>query len=264
LNTTLKADYVSGAARNTGWVFGVATLDNYLFVAVCGSCRVEIYDRDIPEFKRRLFVPGLLQANDIASCTVFNCVYIADCNNTVYRFDNDNFNIKDWSVSAIFSGMSVTPAGNVVFAMSNTATLKEFSTHGELLREIKLNLPDMLTPMHAIQQTNGQIIVSTGKKNDLETFVCLVDQDGSIAKVSLAGLVKNPSKLAVEEDGFIFVQDGDRVILLDPNLKFVRVLLSKEQQPYIQDVKFMSWDAEYDRLYIAHRSSVSVFDLNAL
>jgi len=65
----------------------------------------------------------------------------------------------------------------VIVTCADVCKIKEFSSDGDLLRE--LTLPDdLINPHHAIQTHNGQFIVCHGYHNDPRHRVCVVSADG--------------------------------------------------------------------------------------
>ena len=112
----------------------------------------------------------------------------------------------------------------------NVRKIKEFSTDGQLLRE--LTLPeDVVSPWHSIQLSSGEFIVCHGKDNDPVHRVCLIDSDGSVVR-SFSGPAGSdsqrmnvPGHMAVDRNGFVFVDDvyNSRVLLLSVNPAGVQI-----------------------------------------
>ena len=65
--------------------------------------------------------------------------------------------ITQWPVNDEPAGLSVTKAHNVLVTCDDVRKIKEFSSHGDLLRQMTLP-DDVITPWHAIQLTNGQYV----------------------------------------------------------------------------------------------------------
>ena len=89
-------------------------------------------------------------------------------------------------------GLSITDprdaARSLLVACLDVRKIKEFSSHGDLLRE--LTLPgDVIMPFHTIQLTNGQFIVCHGGRDDSVNRVCMVSADGRHIVHSHAGAV---------------------------------------------------------------------------
>ena len=135
--------------------------------------------------------------------------------------------------------------------------LKEFTTHGEQLREITLQ-PDIVNPWHAIQLSNSQFVVCHGDATDPVHRVCIVDTDGRVIQSyggpkgsATVGQLNVPCHLAVDKNGFIFVADlnNRRVLLLSPTLSYVREIVSSDQLKW--KPRRLCLDSDRRRLYVA-------------
>jgi len=113
----------------------------------------------------------------------------------------------------------------------------EFSSHGDLLRE--LTLPDdVINPRHAIQTRSGQLIVCDSVGDDPVHRVCMISADGRHIVHSHSGQPGSDTDqydmllhLAVDDNEFVFVADFEnrRVTLLSPTLEYVRQVVSRDQ-----------------------------------
>ena len=153
----------------------------------------------------------------------------------------------------------MTPGeSNVIVTCDEVRKLKEYTTHGDLVREILLQ-EDLVHPRHAVQLTSGQFVVSHGGPSDLLHRVCLVDADGRVTKYfggqpgSAARKMHGPARLAVDQDGSILVVDhnNSRVLLLSASLDDVRELVprrdvTKRWRPLRQCL-----DEQHGVLYVA-------------
>jgi len=151
----------------------------------------------------------------------------------------------------------VNKAHHVVVVCPSVRKIKEFSTYGQLLRE--LTLPDdVITPWHAIQLTNGQFIVCHGERGGAVNRVCTISADGQeIVRAhggqrgSDTGQYDGPFHLAVDDNEFVFVADfyNRRVTLLSPTLDFVRHVVSRDKLKW--DPRRLHLDVHRRRLYVA-------------
>jgi hypothetical protein len=102
---------------------------------------IKVYDveskaSNVP--KRRIQVRGLSGAIDMVACDRYRCIYISDhVNYIVHRVDDEGA-VTQWPVSDVPCGLSVNSVFNVLVTCQ-IGKVKEFTSYGELIREIKLN-----------------------------------------------------------------------------------------------------------------------------
>ena len=131
--------------------------------------QVEVYDVITYRLLRYIILPNLRCGGlaDMTSCEHYHCVYIADhivvC---IHRVDAQGGATTQWPVNDKPAGLSVTKAHNVLVTCDVVRKIKEFSSHGDLLREMTLP-DDVITPCHAIQLTSGQYVVCHGGDGDV-------------------------------------------------------------------------------------------------
>ena len=240
--------------------------------------QVEVYDVINNRLQRRLTVPNSRRLADMTSCEHYRCVYIADCRPNVeciHRLDVQGA-LTRWAVKDEPCGISVNAAHNVLVTCGVVRKIKEFSSHGDLLR--KLRLPgEVINPSHAIQTRDGHLIVSHGYTGDAVHRVCKISADGHDIIGSHGGQPGSdigqynlPRHLAVDDNEFVFVADlnNRRVTLLSSTLESSRMVVSPE------DLKWwpakLCLDAQTRRLYVAvnkrtdrklTRGRVVVFDI---
>jgi len=202
-----------------------------------GRDQVEVYDVITLRLQRRLTVPNTHQFTDMTSCEHNRCMYIGNLiANCVDRLDVQGA-ITRWAVNDEPWGLSVNAAHNVLVTCPWVRKIKEFSSHGDLLRE--LTLPDdVITPWHAIQTRSGQFIVCHGGVVDPVHRVCMISADGRHVVHSHSGQAGSdtdqydaPVHVAVDDNEFVFVADpyNRRVTLLSPTLEYVREVVSRDQ-----------------------------------
>jgi len=197
--------------------------------------QVEVYDVIDYRLQRRLTVPNSNALIDMTSCEHYMCVYLVDCcgDECIHRLDVEGAATR-WAVNDKPRGISVNAEHNVLVLCNRVRKIKEFSSHGDLLRE--LTLPDdVIHPWHAIQTHNGEFIVCHGFfSNDINHRVCKISADGDIIKShgeepgSDIGQYHLPSHLAVDNNESVFVADlfNRRVTLLSPTLDYIRQVVS--------------------------------------
>jgi len=199
----------------------------------------EVYDVNTYHLQRRLTVPNARDFSDMTSCEHNRCLYYGDYNvKCVHRLDVQGA-VTRWDVNDTPWGLSVNAAHNVLVTCPYVRKIREFSSHGDLLRE--LTLPDdVINPWHAIQTRSGQFIVCHGgiTLNDTVHRVCMISADGRHIVHSHGGQrgaytdqCNVPRHLAVDYSESVFVADHDnrRVTLLSPTLEYVRQVVSRDQ-----------------------------------
>jgi len=221
--------------------------------------QVEVYDVTTYRLQRRLTVPDAYWFTDMTSCEHNRCVYIGvHCVHIkcVHRLDVQGA-VTRWDVNDSPQGLSVNAAHNVLVTCPAVRRIKEFSSHGDLLRE--LTLPDdVIHPWHAIQTRSGQFIVSHGLRDDPVQRVCMISADGRHIVHSHGGQRGSdayhndePAHLAVDDNESVFVADyyNRRVTLLSPTLEYVRRVVSGYQlmcEPW-----YLYLDTRQRLLYVA-------------
>jgi len=211
-------------------VLGVTTLDTMIYVLRGYSFeeQIEVFDAEC-NLQRFFTVPGLICACDIVACNVHKCLYISDAyfHNSVHRLDLPlSETVTQWPVNDVPAGLSVTCNSSVLVTCPGVRKVKEFTTNGELVREVEL-AQDICGPLHAVQLSSGELIVCHGLlPTDPLHRVCLLDPNGQVVK-SFGGpsgsgseQMCGPMHMAVDDNDRISVCDSvnRRVLLLSPEL----------------------------------------------
>lgn len=240
-------------------VTGVTSLDNHLFVLRAKSSQqdqVEIYDINTCRLLRCVTVPGLGNTDDMVACGHHRCAYISDqSHDSIHRLALPDATIVQWPVDETPAGLSVSNRHRLLVSCWKVRKIKEFSTDGELLHVLCLT-QDVLSPLHAIQLSSGQLIVSHGVAATHLHRVCLIGTDNHVVK-SFGGPkgsgvhhMNMPYHLAVDGNGFVFVADlaNGRVLLLSPQLTYVREVVSHKQLRW--SPRGVHLDSTRGRLYV--------------
>ena len=219
--------------------------------------QVEVYDVITYRLHRRLTVLNCREFTDMTSCEHNLCVYIGDpfveC---VHRLDVHGA-VTRWTVNDIPFGLSVNAAHNVIVTCHTVRRIKEFNTHGDLLREFMVPSDD-INPWHAIQSRSGQLVVCHGGLDDLVHRVCMMSDDCRHIVHSHGGQPGSdtgrydvPSHLAVDDNECLFVADVNnrRVTLLTSTLEYVRQVVSCNQLKWLPCR--MCLDTEQRLLFVA-------------
>ena len=146
-------------------VRGVTSLAGEIYV-LTNDYQIEAYDVITYQIQRCLTVPGASSLWDMTSCEKHICLYFADSiGKCIDKFSVRSDLFTRWDVHDQPFGLSVNSAHNVLVTCRTVCKIKEFSSDGDLLRE--LTLPDDVThPYHAIQIPSREYIVCFGGPSD--------------------------------------------------------------------------------------------------
>jgi len=164
-------------------------------------------------------------------CGHYRCVYIADdtADDRVHRVGLRG-GTRRWPVNDEPWGLSVNKAHNVLVTCHVVHKIKEFTSDGNLLRELTLPY-DVINPWHAIQLASGDFIVCHGEGWDAFHRVCKISADGRHIVHSHGDHYIVPVHLAVDNNEFVFVVDhyNSRVTLLSPTFNYIRQIVSSDK-----------------------------------
>jgi len=253
-------------------IVGVTDDNDYVYVLRgCISNQIEIYDKICYKLQRKISVPGLGLARDIAACDINRCAYISDEDNRcVRRVVLRGGAVTYWPVNDQPAGLSVTETQSLLVTCSEVRKVKEFSTDGKPLRQIQLP-KDVIKPWHTIQLSRQQLLVCHGEGSGPEDLhrVCLIDRKVLKSYGGSHGSgteqMSVPFHFAVGRDKFgfggwyqygfegkcVFVADrgNSRVLLLSPSLTYICEFLSRNQLNGYP--KRLCFDRYHSRLYVA-------------
>ena len=222
---------------------------------------VELYEQATQSRKANITVPNLKLPADVAACSVNNCVYITDSEeNCVHRVAMiENFPVKKWLVNDEPSGVSITRQSNLLVACTLATSIKEYTTNGEQIREIILDL-DLSHPRHALQFEVGRMVVCNGFRRDPLHRVCVVDMEGSpeltfgSQRGAKALQLSQPSHMTLYKNKYLFVADqrNKRVSVLSPVLDYLGSFSGDEERSLVNPVRV--WvDEETESLYVVDK-----------
>ena len=235
-------------------VAGVAIMEDEVFVlrGNKSSDQIEVYDNKTHLLKRRLSVPNIRGFADMTASEHYCCVYIVDhIAGCIHKIHVKYSEATRWAISDEPLSISENMAHNVLVTCLFVRKIKEFRSHGELLREVKLPV-EVNKPRHAIQLANGQLVVCHGGPGGQGHRVCLLTADGGQIVHSYSGEAGSlPYHVEVDDNGFVFVADlkNQKVTVLSPTLNFIR------QFGLASEEKWWPWRLVMDmverRLYVA-------------
>jgi len=244
------------------------------------SSEVEVYDSINLRLSHRWNLKEIVRPQDIVSCNRNQCLYInsytdVDLPSDILKIDpnaNEKL-IRNWSTGDEFGlGLYVTGEANVILTVYNKSKLNEYSSEGQLIREISLvSITEIRSPHHAIKLDNDHFVVSHSDVRDVLHRVCVVKAvkadgkletsfDGKLEKSfdgkSTIGQMNIPSHLAFDGKGFVMVADkvNSRILLLNSDLEFVRVLISKERHKLRFPMRILL-DESNGRMFVADNES---------
>jgi len=210
--------------------------DVFVFFVRSQSPQVDVYNAATFTLKHSIPIPGRMSVTyGLAACAYNNCLYASDyVEGRVHRVSlSGGKAAKTWRVAGGPMHLTVNGAKNVLVVVRDERKLQEFTTHGKLLRTIRL---DLEKPGPVVQLSSGQFVVSHstdtlyGHNTDILHRVCLLDDKGAVVRSygspegSDLTKMKCPAGLAVDEKGNILVADcgNDRLLVLDPFLTSAR------------------------------------------
>ena len=252
-----------------GGVSAVTSLGDDVFVARYNSQQVEVYDAVTLTLQRRLTVPGLsMGPRGLAACPTNNCLYASGYGeNCVHRVELSGRNaVKKWLVAKGPRGLSVNNEHNLIVASCDANKLKEYTTHGSLVREICLQA-GVRWPVHAIQLSTGDYVIS---RRTLPGVVLVVRADGKVVRswgwshTPDVGQMIYPTSLAVTKNDDILVADCGKNKILSTNSSLGSIQeLSLSVDGGIQRPRGLCLDESRGRLYVGEfrgNCRVLVFD----
>ena len=237
-------------------VRGLTLLDNLLYVIRDkASEQISVFKPDYYRLQRRISVPQLGDVRDMTACARNHCLYASDSDGYIHRVALPDVAVTKWPVNDKPACLSVTDTHSLLVTCDEVRKIKEFTTHGKLLRQIQLP-QNVVSPEHTIQLSSSEFIVCHGDRGEPLHHVCLIGSGGQVVK-SYGGRqgsgrkrMNIPVHMAVDRNGFVFVADASncRVLLLSPSLTYVRDVLSHEQLKWYPFRLFL--DDDRRRLYV--------------
>ena len=195
------------------------------------------------------------QLRSMTACDVSNCLFASDqYTHYIYRADcQNNFTSSQWSVGSNPQGLSVTSSPNLLVALQAAHSLQEYSTNGELIRQIDLQPAGITNPVHAVQLSQSRYaVIHHGPKHQFS----IVDSDGKLVGSygDDAGNLNGPYGITVDKRGRVFVADqsNNRILVINPETLKAYPLPLPDctlNNPYS-----MHYDAAKDHLYIGEWS----------
>jgi DNA-binding beta-propeller fold protein YncE len=218
---------------------GVTVCNGRIYVVESRSAAVLVFGVDADESyaSKGSIKVDKMNPRDIASFEEQNRLYVADpFTQCVWRLSLDNEPRGERFIPSIKArGLFVDSRLRQVLVTSD-ADLVVCDVDGRRLKRIVP--PSHLDVMHSVLLPTGRIlIVHTSRSNDNNYHqVSEIDDAGTIQRAYGAkkggdvNQLSQPSYLALDDRGHVFVADyaNNRVVVVNEQLKFERVLLNKE------------------------------------
>ena len=213
-------------------LMGVTQLHGVVYIVCHESSTIRRFNATTRQRLTDVDIKGLRSPQDIVSCEQTSRAYVADNVECIWRVSSDGADIKRWrskSPSDTFKpwALSVTQTRLLVTSL-DPHQLIQFNAVGDERRRVQL--PDDMTPLHAVESPTGTFIVCHGQVSEVNTGGEVLRQfSGS----HLSSLGVTPH-VAVDSHGNIFVADRDNrcILLLEDHLRMCRVIIDKHQLNY--------------------------------
>ena len=211
-------------------VIAAAVLDKKLYLLMKSSLTLNVYDAVSFSSLGTITIPTWSTLVDITACSFYRCLYIADALSTrIIRLEVPSKHEK-WPVEDINtdSVISVTSSHDLLVLCGKSNKLKLFGTDGVLRSTIALEPGHVTCALESM--TPGQYLVTHGRDSNPLHRVCIVNSKGRMLRAygGFKGsyMLDNPSGVAVDNDGFVYVDDeaNDRLVVLTSTLEFIQSL----------------------------------------
>ena len=249
-----------------GGVAGVTQLHDVVYI-VCWSSTISRFDARTHQRLTDIDVKDLRSPCDIVACERTSQIYVAD-SGCIWRVSSDGEDMKRWlpkSPSDTFDPVSLSVTSTRLLVTSlTTHQLIQFDEVGDELRRVQL--PDDMKPLHAVESPTGTFIVSHYNKQLRQGQVSEVNTGGEVLRQfsgsHLPSLRVTPC-VAVDSHGNILVVDlhNHRILLLDAHLTLLRVIIDQHQLNYKQPLRLCYIEQSVQLLVGLFKGVVKVFDV---
>ena len=249
---------------------GIAVMKERVYVIVNQSNEVQVFNSSTYAPEPSISVLGLSNPYDIAGSE--NVLHIGSRDGKVFRIELRDKSITSWSVGSGGGSvsLSVNKHGHVTATNHMTNKLYEYTSTGELRREIALR-DGVVNPWRAVHMDGDQFLVCQAGGNNKHR-VCLIDNRGNLIKSfgSIQGSgnanLSYPYRLVVDRNDFILVADhlNSRVVLLNKQLEYVKDIIPTSMN--MSNIFTLFLDEDNGRLYLSdinYNDNLAIFDLDA-
>jgi len=240
-------------------VWGVAQLNEEVYVGRTSTNVFQVYDAATLTLQRNVTITGMGCVNDMSSAPGCDLIYAVDnCNRLIHVVDEHGVRVQ-WPVDDTPFSVSLTSECNALVTFDNRSNINEYTWRGDLVRQVVVQ-SDIGVPTSAVKIDDNRLIVGQGQPGETGLHrVCAIDDRGRVLgsygaeKGSGVGRLHVPSRLALINDGVLFVIDthNDRVVMLNAvTLNHVREVISLPTQT--EFIVRMSMSHDNGRMYLAH------------
>ena len=203
-------------------------------------------------------------SNDIVASD--NVLYVSECEDKlIHRIQLPEETVSHWTVDGFYPSLSIAKNGNVIVACWDPHKIFEYTSVGNLVREIVVNRYDanLIGLRDAKRMEGDKFLVCHTETNHHR--VCMIDNTGRVIKCyggnigSGIGHLNLPGYMAIDRNGFIFVMDffNNRIVQLNSSLEYIGETVGIQQPIHIL------LNEERGRLYVIENNnkSLTVFDV---
>ena len=221
-------------------VWGVTQLHDVVYVVCFESFSILRFNATTHQQLTEIVVKDLRLPQDIVACQQTSQLYVADSpwsrDWCIWRVSTDGTDIQRWlpkSSSDTFypDSLSVTST-RLLVTSQYPRQLIQFDSVGDELKRVQL--PDDMTPLHAVESPTGSFIVSLINEQLKHGQVVEVNNVGVVLRTFSGSRLSSlgwTQHVAVDSDGHIFVADyhNRRILLLDSQLNLRRTIIDRHQ-----------------------------------
>ena len=262
-------------------VFGVTKLRHeiYILCLCCSSSHViRVFEDQNPfSFRKKFNITEIKEPGDIESSESENCLYVSDsgekCVWRITRWTDNQYNITKWLTTDYKpSALAMSSHGQLLMVNNSSSSLMIYGSDTELIRSIQLSKIIRRT-IHLVETSIGNYIIlhycwdneedeeswSSGRAGLIKWSISEFTRDGQMVVFrfipSKGTQTFAPCYLSLDTDDRVLVADYcfGRVILLDSNLKFDRILCPTAEdgeEMSIRDPSRLCYDGERNQLIV--------------
>lgn len=249
------------------YVYGVAKLHDNVYILCQSPNSVAVFSGQTPfDLLETIEIADIRKPEDIGASQKDACLYISDSGNKcLWKRTKDQLVMWLSNVDWPFT-LSVSGDGHVLIARKGQPSVMELYGHDSVLIQCISMPTDIIDPLHGVQTTTGNLVISHWWRDSVTEGVCELTLGGQVVR-RFIGKDKSqelnfPRYLALDTDDRTFVTDFDdnRVIMLDSDLGWIRVLLTKGEDA-IEYPERLCFDKKKKQLMVGHVDGVDVYTL---